>query len=86
METALIKVLNDTDTGKTLVLVLLDLNAAFDIVEHKILIDSLSKCVESSGTVFSWFISYLERLYVGAIVDRDHYGNYESSQVKFWGL
>lgn len=44
-ETALIKVLNDirlnTDSDKITVLVLLDLSAASDTVDHRILIDRL---------------------------------------------
>ena len=80
-ETALIKVLNDirlnTDSGKMSVLVLLDLSAAFDTVDHNILIDRLENWVGLSGTVLNWFRSYLQ--------DRNYYvsiGNFVSSQIK----
>ena len=80
-ETALIKVLNDirlnTDSGKISVLVLLDLSAAFDTVDHSILIDRLENWVGLSGTVLNWFRSYLR--------DRDYYvsiGNFVSDQIK----
>lgn len=62
--TALIKVLNDirlnTDSGKLTVLVLLDLSAAFDTIDHKIVLDRLVKWVGLSGTVLTWFRTYLE--------------------------
>lgn len=62
-ETALLKVVNDirlsTDSGKITVLVLLDLSAAFDTVDHNILIDRLETYVGLSGTVLGWFKSYL---------------------------
>jgi len=63
-ETALIKIINDirlnTDTGQLSVLVLLDLSAAFDTVDHNILLDRLENWVGLSGMVLKWFRSYLE--------------------------
>ena len=53
-ESALLRVFNDiflaTDSGHCVVLVLLDLIAAFDTVDHKILITRLEQWVGISGT------------------------------------
>lgn len=80
-ETALVKVFNDihlnTDNGKISVLVLLDLSAAFDTVDHNILLDRLENWVGLSGTALKWFESYLK--------DRDYFvsiGNYTSERAK----
>uniref|UniRef100_A0A3B1IP97 Reverse transcriptase domain-containing protein n=1 Tax=Astyanax mexicanus TaxID=7994 RepID=A0A3B1IP97_ASTMX len=63
-ETALIKVINDirlnTDSGKMSILLLLDLSAAFDTIDHNILIDRFENRVGISGTVLKWFSSYLQ--------------------------
>ncbi len=63
-ETALIKIINyirlNFDTGKISVLVLLDLRAAFDTVDHNILLQRLENWVGLSGMVHKWFRSYLE--------------------------
>ncbi len=63
-ETALIKIINyirfNSDSGKISVLVLLDLNAAFDTVDHNILLERLENWVGLSGMVLKWFRSYLE--------------------------
>ena len=63
-ETALIRVINDirlnTDSGKVSVLVLLDLSAAFDTVDHTILLNRLETWVGLDGMVLKWFRSYLE--------------------------
>uniref|UniRef100_A0A8C5AGY4 Reverse transcriptase domain-containing protein n=1 Tax=Gadus morhua TaxID=8049 RepID=A0A8C5AGY4_GADMO len=63
-ETALIKVVNDirlnTDSGKTSILMLLDLSAAFDTVDHTLLLERLENWVGLSGTVLNWFRSYLQ--------------------------
>jgi len=62
-ETALLKVFNDiflaTDQGNVTVLLLLDLTAAFDTVDHNILISRLETCVGISGNALNWFKSYL---------------------------
>ena len=62
-ESALLKVSNDlllsVDSGDCAVLILLDLSAAFDTVDHNILIDRLQCGVGVSGIALSWFSSYL---------------------------
>ncbi len=62
--TALIKIINDihfnSDSGKISVLVLLDLSAAFDTVDHNILLERLENWVGLPGMALKWFRSYLE--------------------------
>ena len=62
-ESALLKVSNDillsTDSGKFVVLVLLDLSAAVDTVEHSMLISCLEHFVGIKGVAFDWFRSNL---------------------------
>ena len=62
-ETALLRVFNDlmvnVDSGNPAMLVLLDLSAAFDIVDHGILLAQLEQWVGFTGSVLSWFQSYL---------------------------
>lgn len=62
-ETALVKITNDlliaSDKGLVSVLVLLDLSAAFDTINHEILICRLEKLIGIKGTALSWFKSYL---------------------------
>ncbi len=63
-ETALIEIMNDirlnSDFGKISMLVLLDLSAAFDTVDHNILLQRLENWVGLSGMALKWFRSYLE--------------------------
>ena len=62
-ETALLRVSNDllmsSDKGQCSVLVLLDLSAAFDTVDHNIMLERLKHWVGISGTALDWFTSYL---------------------------
>lgn len=62
-ETALIRVYNDIATAldkrRPVILVLLDLSAAFDTVDHGILLSRLSTRFGVSGTALDWFHSYL---------------------------
>ena len=53
------------DKGEYTVLVLFDLSAAFDTIDHAVLIDRLVNWVRISGPSFKWFSSYLsDRHYV----------------------
>ncbi|KAL0147478.1 hypothetical protein M9458_050590 [Cirrhinus mrigala] len=78
-ETALVKITNDlllaSDQGCISLLVLLDLSAAFDTIDHDILIDRLQNYAGIQGQALKWFRSYLS--------DRYHfvYLNGESSQL-----
>uniref|UniRef100_A0A8C6Q7A5 Reverse transcriptase domain-containing protein n=1 Tax=Nothobranchius furzeri TaxID=105023 RepID=A0A8C6Q7A5_NOTFU len=62
-ESALLRVTNDilvaSDSGSPVLLLLLDLSAAFDSVDHDILLDRLESWVGLRGTSLQWFCSYL---------------------------
>ena len=63
-ETAILKVQNDViaglDTGKCTVLVSFDLSAAFDTVDHQILLKRMRHIYGIDDTALSWFESYLD--------------------------
>jgi len=44
-----------TDSGESVILVMLDLSSAFDTVDHTILISRLESYVGLGGVVLSWF-------------------------------
>ncbi len=62
-ETALIRVTNDlllsSDCGFISLLLLLDLSAAFDTIDHHMLLNRLENSVGISGSALAWFKSYL---------------------------
>ena len=62
-ETALLKVQNyilmEIDKGNVVLLVLLDLSASFDTIDHEILLNRLYTRCGIRGTALKWFRSYL---------------------------
>ncbi len=58
-ETALVKVHNDimeaVDVGSCVIRVLLDLSAAFDTIDHEILLYRLEKRLGVTGSALLWF-------------------------------
>ena len=62
-ETALVKVTNDIllelDRGKQTAMVMIDISAAFDTIDHAILLDRLSYRYGMTGSVLRWMESYL---------------------------
>jgi hypothetical protein len=62
-ETALLRVQNDIlmalDKTNIVMLVLLDLSAAFDTIDHSLLLARMSDTMGVNGTALSWFKSYL---------------------------
>lgn len=52
-------ILKSMDAGKITVLVLLDLSAAYDTVDHDIFLNRLSNYFKFSGKALQWFESYI---------------------------
>jgi hypothetical protein len=73
-ETALVRVVNDllafVDSGACSLLVCLDLSAAFDTIDHALLLDRLCENIKLSDTVFSWFSSYLSDRFQHVLVNQ----------------
>ena len=62
-KTVLVKVINDlkvsADNTNVSILELLDLSAAFDTANHRILLNRLENWIGHSGTALNWFNTYL---------------------------
>ena len=58
------------DNGKCAILILLDLSAAFDTVDHKLLIDDLMY-IGVEGVALDWFKSYLENRSYHVIINEN---------------
>jgi exonuclease III len=72
-ETALLKIVNDMlsaiDAKKCVLLVLLDLSAAFDTVNHDLLIHRLEEVSGITGGVLAWMQSYLTGRTQSVVID-----------------
>ena len=72
-ETALLRVQNDLlkaiDSDGAAILVLLDLSAAFDTIDHEILLSTLENEFGVTDKALSWFRSYLSDRYQSVIID-----------------
>ena len=62
IETALLKITNDTyavfDTHQSTILAALDQSAAFDCIDHRIMISHLQHTFGVTDLMLSWFVSY----------------------------
>ena len=72
-ETALLRVHNDIrtalDNKKCVLLILLDLSAAFDTINHSTLLSRLSSVIGISGKALEWFASYLRNRFQSILID-----------------
>ena len=85
-ESALLKVHNDImramDQQNITILLLLDLSAAFDTIDHKILLSRMESHLGIGGNVLKWFQSYLsERTQKVQIT-----GKFSTEQTLIWGV
>ena len=78
-ETALLRVHNDVmlalDKQRDVILVLLDLSAAFDNIDHDILLGRLKSWFGIGGAVYSWLESFLrgrtQRISIGSMLSKE---------------
>ena len=73
VESALLRVYNDTliavDGGQEVVLILLDLSAAFDTIDHRLMIHRPQSRYGISGTALHWLRSYLSNRYQSVAIN-----------------
>ena len=91
-ETDLIKVQNDIlsalDAGTSAILLMLDLSAAFDTIDHDILLSRLCNVYGITGNALDWFRSYLigriQRVVIESLYPGIRSLALESHRVLFW--
>ena len=91
-ETALLKVqdhiLRNLDQGKGVVLLLLDLRAAFDTVDHGLLLKTLETTMGIKGQCLQWLTSYLEHrqqsVSIGGVQSTSHTVTWSAAGICAW--
>jgi hypothetical protein len=62
-ETGMLRLISDLtlalEVGECALVALLDLSAAFDTVDHEILITKIEKCLGVTGKALQWFVAYI---------------------------
>ena len=85
-ETTLLRIYNDilmaADCGTEVVLLMLDLSAAFDTIDHEILLLRLRQRYGIEGRVLQWFTSYLENRTQSVVLP----GSTSSTSNLSWGV
>ena len=80
-ETAMLRITNDlllaADDGQVGCLVLLDLSAAFDTIDHRIFLQKLSSRLHLSKSAVHWFASYLEDRYQKVVIGDETSSNFK---------
>ena len=80
-ETAMLRITNDlllaADDEQVGCLVLLDLSAAFDTIDHRILLQKLSSRLHLSKSAVHWFASYLEDRYQKVVIGDETSSNFK---------
>ena len=80
-ETAMLRITNNlllaADDGQVGCLVLLDLSAAFDTIDHRILLQKLSSQLHLSKSAVHWFASYLEDRYQKVVIGDETSNNFK---------
>ena len=93
-ETALLKIHSDIlasmDAGRITALTLLDLSAAFDTINHTIILSRLNDWFGITGKALNWFKSYLtgrcQRIILGDCLSSKADLKLESLKGEFWVL
>ena len=77
----MLRITNDlllaADDGQVRCLVLLDLSAAFDTIDHRILLQKLSSRLHLSKSAVHWFASYLEDRYQRVMIGDETSSNFK---------
>ncbi len=75
-------VLTALDQNKFILIICMDLSAAFDTVDHEILLNHIEKCIGITHTCLKWFCTYLNNSKQTVVIN----GVHSSSRVVTCGV